>query len=223
MRIHSSTMPLRTFDLREVCYEYALERCCLVVGRLRPDIVEVAEQPPPVTYIDDDGRKRRHIFDFRFTTMDGERSLMAVKPSALVAVSGVDRILELIAEQTSSLVADFVVLMTEETLSQVDLFNVQVVNSATRDLCPENDATLAKVIRKMDGQASVGELVERSALGGYGYDAVVRAVFTGRLRLVDYCKLEFDTLLARAPKGRARVRAAADDFRTPHDAIRRAS
>jgi hypothetical protein len=66
MRIHSATMPLRTFDLREVCYEGALERCCLVVGRLRPDIVKVAEQPPSVTYIDDDGRRRRHIFDFRF-------------------------------------------------------------------------------------------------------------------------------------------------------------
>ena len=51
MIIHSA-MPLRTFDLRgEVCYEGALERCCLVVGRLRPDIVKDAEQPPAVTYI----------------------------------------------------------------------------------------------------------------------------------------------------------------------------
>jgi hypothetical protein len=42
-------LPLRTFDLRQVCYEGALERCCLVVGRLRPHIIEVAEQPPSVT------------------------------------------------------------------------------------------------------------------------------------------------------------------------------
>jgi hypothetical protein len=194
-------MPLRTFDLREVCYEYALERCCLVVGRLRPDIVEVAEQPPSVTYVDDDGRKRRHIFDFRFTTMEGKRFFAAVKPAALVAVSGVDRILELVAEQSPPSRTDFVILMTEGKLSPVDLFNVQVVNMATRDLCPENDAALAKVIRKMNGQVSIGELVERSALGGYGYDAVVRAVFAGQLRLVEYCKLEFDTLLTRAPKG----------------------
>jgi hypothetical protein len=74
---------------------------------------------------------------------------------------------------------------------------------ATRDLCPESDAALAKVIRKMNGQASIGELVQRSALGGYGYDAVVRAVFAGQLRLVEYCKLEFDTLLTRAPKSKA--------------------
>ena len=74
----------------------------LVVGRLRPNIVKVAEQPPSVTYIDDDGRKRRHIFNFRFTTSDGKRVLVAVKPSALIAISGIDRILGFIAEQAPS-------------------------------------------------------------------------------------------------------------------------
>jgi hypothetical protein len=39
----------------------------------------------------DAGRKRRHIFDFRFTTTEGKRLLAAVKPSALVAISGIDR------------------------------------------------------------------------------------------------------------------------------------
>ena len=198
MIIHSA-MPLRTFDLRgEVCYEGALERCCLVVGRLRPDIVKVAEHPPAVTYIDDDGRKRRHIFNFRFTTSDGKRVLVAVKPSALIAISGIDRILELIAEQAPLAMGDYVMSFTEKKLSRVDTFNVQAVNMATRNLRPENDAALAKVIRKMNGQASIGELVERSTLGGYGYDAVVRALFAGQLRLVEYCMLDFDTLLTRA-------------------------
>jgi len=54
---------------------------------------------------------------------------------------------------------------------------------ATRDPRPEDGAVMAKVVLKMDGQASVGELVERSALGGYGYDAVVRALVDGHLRL----------------------------------------
>jgi hypothetical protein len=212
MIIHSA-MPLRTFDLRgEVCYEGALERCCLVVGRLRPDIVKVAEQPPSVTYIDDDGRRRRHIFDFLFTTTEGKRLLAAVKPAALVAVSGINRIVELVAEQISPSVVDFLVLITEEKLTQVDLFNVQVVNMATRDPCPENDAVLAKVIRKMNGQASIGELVERSGLDGYGFDAVVRALFAGQLRLVEYCMLDFDTLLRRTPRG---TRMPTTDEATP--------
>jgi hypothetical protein len=203
MSARSGIVPLRTLDLRQVCYEGILERCCSVVGRLRPDILEVAEQPPAITFIDDAGRKRRHIFDFRFTTANGARLLAAVKPSALIAISGIDRIIELVAEQISPSVADFVVLITEKELSQVDLFNAQAVNLATWDLRPEDDAAMAKVVRRMDGQACIGELVEKSILGGYGYDAVVRAVAGGQLRLVEYCKLDFDTLLTRAPKGKA--------------------
>jgi hypothetical protein len=94
--------------------------------------------------------------------------------SALVAISGIGRLIELVAEQMSPSFADFVVLITEKELSRVDLFNAQAVNMATRDLRPEDDAAMAKVVLKMDGQASIGELVERSTLGGYGYDAVSR-------------------------------------------------
>jgi hypothetical protein len=57
MSTRSGIVPLRTLDLRQVCYEGIRERCCSVVGRLRPDILEVAEQPPAITYIDDAGRK----------------------------------------------------------------------------------------------------------------------------------------------------------------------
>jgi hypothetical protein len=71
-----------------------------------------------------------HIFDFRFTTTEGKRLLAAVKPAALVAVSGINRIVELVAEQILPSVVDFLVLITEEKLSRVDLFNVQVVNMA---------------------------------------------------------------------------------------------
>jgi hypothetical protein len=99
MSIQSEILPLRT--LGKACHEGALERCCSVVCGLRPDIVEVAEQPPAISYIDDAGRHRRHIFNFRITTTKGERYLAAVKPSALVAISGIGRLIELVAEQMS--------------------------------------------------------------------------------------------------------------------------
>ena len=56
MSIQSEILPLRT--LGKACHEDALERCCSVVCGLRPDIVEVAEQPPAISYIDDAGRHR---------------------------------------------------------------------------------------------------------------------------------------------------------------------
>jgi hypothetical protein len=187
-------------DGRQVWYESILERCCALLGRLRPDVTEVVEQPPAVTYIDDDGRERRHVFDFRFTVKRAGRVLTAVKPRALVEKTGIDRIVELAAEQISPSVADFVDLFTEEKLSEVDLFNAETVNMATRDPWPEDDAVLAEILRKLKGEIEIGDLVEKSGLGGFGYDAVVRAVDAGALRLVEYRKLEFDAVVARAAK-----------------------
>ena len=143
----------------------------------------------------------RHTFDFRFTRSDGARWLIAVKPSALVAKTGVDRIVELVAEQLPPSEADFVTLFTEKMLSEVDLFNAQAVNLATRDPWPEeDDALLAKVVAKLKGEVAIGDLVEKSGLGGYGYDAVLRAVAAGKLCLVEYQKLEFDALVPRPTK-----------------------
>jgi len=62
---------------------------------------------------------------------------------------------------------------------------------------------MAKVVLKMDGQASVGELVERSALGGYGYDAVVRALVDGHLRLCPILQARIRHAAYARAKGKA--------------------
>lgn len=202
MSLHSaiSVHGYTFIDGRQVWYESVLERCCALVARLNPDVVEVAEQLPPVTFVDDAGIQRQHIFDFRFTRTSGARWLTAVKPSALVAKSGIDRTIELIAEQLPPSVADFVTLFTEKMLSAVDLFNAEAVNLATRDAWPADDAALAKVIGKLKGEATIGELVEKSDLGGYGYDAVLRAIDGRKLQLVEYRKLDFDAVVTRPVK-----------------------
>lgn len=50
MTLHSavSVHGYTFIDGRITWYESMLERCAALLGRLRPDIVEVAEQPPPV-------------------------------------------------------------------------------------------------------------------------------------------------------------------------------
>jgi hypothetical protein len=67
-------------------------------------------------------------------------------------------------------------LFTEEKLSEVDLFNAEAVNLATRDPWPEDDAVMAKIIRKLKGEIEIGDLIDKSGLGGFGFDAVVRAI-----------------------------------------------
>lgn len=204
MSLHSaiSVHGYTWIDGRQVWYESVLERCCALVGRLNPDVIEIVEQPAPVTYFDDQGIKRPHTFDFRFTRTGGARWLFAVKPKALVAKSGVDRLVELVAEQLPPSVADYVTVFTEEMLSEVDLFNAEAVNLATRDAWPEDDAHVAQIIAKLKGEATIGDLAAKADLGGYGYDAVLRAIDAGKLRLVEYGRLDFDAVVARPAKRR---------------------
>lgn len=202
MSLHSavSVHGYLPIDGRKVWYESMLERCCAVLARLRPDVIAIAEQPPAIEFIDDDGHRRTHVFDFRFDTTALGRVLMAVKPSARVAKSGVDRIVELTREQLSPSVADGVGLFTEEKLAAVDLFNADAVNMATRDPCPEDDAVLDKVLRKLKGETTIGDLAAASKLGGSSYDAIVRAIDARKLRLVEYGKLDFDAVVVRSIK-----------------------
>lgn len=202
MTLHSavSVHGYTYIDGRIVWYESMLERCAALLGRLRPDIVEVAEQPPAVWFVDDEGVRRHHTFDFKFTTTLKGRVLTAVKPSAMVAETGIDRIVELVTEQVSPAIADEVSLFTEELLTETDLFNAEVVNLATRDEWPDDDAAVAKVIAKLKNETTIGDLVERSGLGGYGFDAVVRAIDARKLSLVEYGPLEFDALVAKPVK-----------------------
>jgi hypothetical protein len=202
MSLHSaiSTHGFTFIDGRKVWYESILERCCALLARLRPDVTEIAEQPQAVTYVDDEGHIRTHTFDFRFTTSALGRVLMAVKPSALVAKTGIKRTVDLIREQIPPSVADFVGLFTEKKLSTVDLFNADAINLAGRDPWPEDDAGLDKIVRKLTGKITIGELVEKSKLGGCGFDAVVRAIDARKLRLVEYTMLDFDAVVARPVK-----------------------
>ena len=202
MTLHSaiSVHGYTFIDGRMTWYESILERCCALLARLRPDIVEVAEQPPAIIFIDDKGLRRPHTFDFKFTTTGVGRVLTAVKPSAMVAETGIGRIVELVAEQVSSAVADQVSLFTEQMLTETDLFNAEVVNLATRDEWPEDDAAVAKVIAKLKKETTIGDLVDRSRLGGYGFDAVVRAIDARKLSLVEYGPLDFDAVVAKPAK-----------------------
>ena len=190
------------FDGRKVWYEAELELNFALLAKMRPDVIEVAEQPPAVIYIDDHGRERRHTFDFQLKLTTGSTGLVAVKPAALVGKTGIDRTVELIAEQMPSSRADWVLLFTDLDLSLIDLFNAQAIHHARRDRWPEDDAVLAKLLRRLKGETRIGELTARCALGGYGFDAVVRAIADGKLRLLEYGMLDDNCVVAVSSRKR---------------------
>jgi hypothetical protein len=166
---------------------------------MRPDVAEIVEQPPAVIDVDDHGRER---FDFGLKLTDGSTGLVAVKPSALVGKTGTDRTVDLIAEQISPARAGWVLLFTDLDLSPIDLFKAQAIHHARRDPWPEDDAALAKLLRRLKGKTTIGDLTARCDLGGCGFDAVVRAIADGKLSLLEYGMLD-DSRVVAAP-GRKR-------------------
>ncbi|MBM7482339.1 hypothetical protein ACVWWI_004350 [Bradyrhizobium sp. USDA 3686] len=190
------------FDGRKVWYEAELEQNFALVVAMRPDVVEIAEQPPAVTYFDDHGRKRPHTFDFKLRMMNGTSGLVAVKPFALVEKTGIRRVVELTAEQMPPSVADWTLLFTDLDLSLTDLFNAKVIHHARRDPWPQDDAVVARLIRNLKGEISIGELAARSGLGGYAFEAVVRAIADGKLKPVEYGMLDDNLAVVAAKRKR---------------------
>jgi hypothetical protein len=190
------------FDGRKVWYEAELELVFALLAKMRPDVAGIAEQPPLVTFIDDHGRQRWTVFDFLLKMKDGTRGFVAVKPFALVDETGIDRVVELTAEQISPSLADWVVLFTDQDLSPIDLFNAGAVHYARRDPWPEDDAALAKALHSLKGEITIGELASKLGLGGYGFDAVVRAIADGKLRLIEYGRLDDDLVVVASKRKR---------------------
>jgi hypothetical protein len=58
-----------------------------------------------------------------------------------------------------------VLLFTDQDLSPIDLFNAQIIHHVRRDPWPEDDGALAKLLRRLKGQTTIGELAANSGPG----------------------------------------------------------
>lgn len=186
----------------KVWFESQLEYWILLALLARWDVVDVWEQPTPVEYVDDDGVKCTHTFDFLVTLRDGRRIAVAVKPAAKVESTGIKRIVDLIAEQMSPAFAGYVTLVTDKSLTIDDRINAQLIHAVSDDNEPEDDAVVARLVKKLRGETTVGKLVAASGLDGYGFRAVVRSIGAGHLMLTGNCVIDDDSVVTRGPRKR---------------------
>ena len=171
-------------DNRCIEFESGLERKATLVFLARPDTRRVIEQSPKVEWVDEDGEVHEHIFDLQVDVRDGVRIAVDVKPSAKVKSSGIRRLHQTIAPQMSPNVAGKLLVVTEKKFSRADLYNAELIHSVFRDPFSEDDKVILGLIRKMKGAAPIAELVAKSKLQGYGFNAVVRAIAAGHLALI---------------------------------------
>lgn len=177
-------------------YESELEHRVAIAFLARPNVRDVVDQPPAVSYFDEDGVLHEHTFDWLVVT-NPSKYLVAVKPSELVAESGIEHIVELVAAQISPKIADYVVLVTEKNLTSTDNHNAELIQLARRDDLPGDDAVITKLARKLRRATTIARIVEASGLGGHGFNGVVRAIADGRLDLAAYGIIDYDAVVKR--------------------------
>ena len=66
---------------RVVFFESKLEQRVLFLLLARGDLIDLWEQPPLITYRDEEGRRRTHFCDFLIRLSSGRRIAIAVKPA----------------------------------------------------------------------------------------------------------------------------------------------
>jgi hypothetical protein len=180
--------------------EAIAERVGQLVIRARPETVRIVEQSPQVPYVDGEGVERVHTFDLLVFRIDNTKAAIDFKPSRLVERSGIREMHKLIARQITTRTANVLLVMTEKFHTPDDRANATLMHTMARQEFPKDDETILKLIRRMKGPAPIADLVKKSKLHGYGFNAVVRAIADGHLRMTERCRIDYPAIVAPVRK-----------------------
>lgn len=158
-----------------------LEHAVFHVVLARRDVVDLLEQPAPISYTDDLGRVRRHTFDAIVVFRDGTRIALVIKPSAIAVRRRTDGLVAHLARDLPRDVADGVLLMTERDVGRDELHDAKLVNGARLHARPEHDALLLRHMRAHPGGSTIAALCVGTGLRGDGLRAVARLIGDGTL------------------------------------------
>jgi hypothetical protein len=176
--------------------EAMAERTGQLVIRARPETVRVVEQSPQVRYVDVKGIEHTHTFDLLVFRADGTKAAVDFKPASLVERSGIREMHKLIARQITTRTADELLVMTEKFYTSDDRANATLMHAMARQEFSEDDEIVLKLITRMKRPAPIADLVAKSRLHGYGFNAVVRAIADGHLRMTERCRIDYPAIVA---------------------------
>ena len=171
--------------LRTRYTESTKEQDSFFIFLARHDVLDIWEQPTPITYRDGTGRRRRHVFDFRVTLTDGRKIAVAVKPYALVDRHNFRHTLSLIRAATPPSIADEIVLVTERSYTPSAARNARKLHDFRRTPDDEADQMIASMAATLTAPVTISTLVAASGLGGRAFRAAFRAIYAGALRSLD--------------------------------------
>lgn len=178
-------------------FESKLEQRVLHLLLARPDIHDIWDQPPAISYETTGGRQRQHVFDYLITLTSGRRIAIAVKPAALAARPRFRSEFALIRAATSLAFAHHVALVTDRSFTSSAARNAARLHEFRRSLDPEADSRVQSIINSLTGETTIAEIVSLSGLTGRGFRAVFRAIYAGYARALDQGDIEPTTRIVR--------------------------
>ena len=161
----------------------------------RRDVVRLENQVE-FDWIDVNGRRSKHFFDFRVTLRDGRRIALVVKWSTKARKPEFKAKTARIASQVPPAFADEVLVVTERHLDPIEVHNAELIY-AVRLPEADFDAAARRVIQCLTGAAKIGDLVDATGHEGQGFRALVRLIGAHELQLVAHERITYDTLVRR--------------------------
>lgn len=165
---------------REIRCESGLERKAALFLLAHPQVADLREQPPAITWNDAVGRSHRHTFDFLVILTDDRKLAVAVKPKEIADRKRLGEQFVMIAAQLPRGFADGVLLLTDEDLPRDLVHDAALMHQSRRAPDPALDERMLSIAASRP-DATIAELIEISGHGGPAFRSVVRLAATGKL------------------------------------------
>ncbi|PTM99047.1 hypothetical protein C7449_101718 [Mycoplana dimorpha] len=178
---------------REMHYESTMERDAMYILLARPDVVDLIDQPPPVTFHDRERRKRSHTFDLEARLRCGKRIAFAIKQENQVAKSGIVDDLQLMREQRPRGCADAMVLRTERHITRARAANARLIFHSNSFRVDADVARMRNFTMTLRGCAKISDILKASIPEAAGFSALVCLIGDGELVPIGNGLISYDT------------------------------
>jgi hypothetical protein len=145
-----------------------------------PNLTDLVDQFPAVTYLGIDGKVHEHTFDFT-AVIDGKEHPIACKMRESAEHSNFATTLGLIKAQNVDTLGD-ISLVHEKHFSRERAIEATHIHFIARENDDEADEVVWPIVRKLNTTATIAEVVAASGLKGRAWRSIVRAIGRGVAR-----------------------------------------
>lgn len=178
-------------------YESGLERQVRAMFLVRPDVIDIIDQPFEILAVDDEGKPCTKIPDFWIKYVDGSSAAIEVKPMSRVKSLDFEQELEFFSQFLRPDQADEIILVTDESFDRWEAINAERLLEMRREPDEQADAAIEKLAACMAAPTTIGQLVDQANLGGRAFPAIFRAIYSGVLRQIEDGTINLTTIVEK--------------------------